>query len=98
MSGQPTIGDLAGESPSPVERYRVARAFLQCGRFSWSEWSALPVEDRAAAALAGEHLERVRAVMAGNASRGKIEAAAILQPVDGGDALEQEVMADVSAR
>lgn len=101
MSDVPTISDLAGahggENADHVARYQVALAFLQCGRFSWAEWSRMGAADRAAATLAGEHLARVRAVMVGNASRGRIEAASVLEPVDNGETLEQEVIAHVSA-
>lgn len=99
MSDVPTISELAnaygGENADHVARYQVALAFLQCGRFSWAEWSRMGAADRAAATLAGEHLARVRAVMVGNASAGTVEAASILQPVDGGMALEEEVVARV---
>lgn len=102
MSEVPTISELAGahsnENADHVARYQVALAFLQCGRFSWSEWSRMGAADRAAATLAGEHLARIHAVWAGDSARDPIVAAGILEPVDGGSALEDEVMNHVRPR
>ena len=76
-----------------------AIAFLQAGG-SWSAeaWAGLSTHERAAAVEAGRRFRAGLALQQAAASRGGQQAAIVQSALDNGDALEDEILAELSAR
>lgn len=74
-------------------------AFLRGGgRFSWTEWRGLCQEARDAAVAAGNRIRLQDALLLAAATEGPDAAAALGQPLDGGQMLADRVVAAAAAR
>lgn len=75
------------------EQIELAKQYLRCANaFTWNEWCALSVEERALFIEASEQLDIERITMLAIAIRNEHGAATLFSKLDQGDTLVQNVM------